>query len=186
LLARVKGRVASSAGVWPRLRPQFVPIIGTGLPMPALPQLLSLPSVPEAVRACVLAPGGCSAHDRPGVAHRVRSGGSSLPPKRSLRVYGRILRRGFPLPPRIAKSRTWGVALPPALERFFVATSMVVGPFMVDRRNSRPIQVGCDNILVYEYFHGDNGAGLGRATGWTGLVGQADPVLRPNGSKAAT
>ncbi|MBF0523994.1 MAG: glucosidase, partial [Deltaproteobacteria bacterium] len=29
-----------------------------------------------------------------------------------------------------------------------------------------------DNILFYEYFHGDNGAGLGAGhkTGWTGLV----------------
>jgi hypothetical protein len=31
----------------------------------------------------------------------------------------------------------------------------------------------CDYILFYEYFHGDNGAGLGAShqTGWTGLVG---------------
>ena len=30
-----------------------------------------------------------------------------------------------------------------------------------------------DNLLFYEYFHGDNGAGLGAShqTGWTGLVG---------------
>ena len=30
-----------------------------------------------------------------------------------------------------------------------------------------------DNILFYEYFHGDNGAGIGAShqTGWTGLVG---------------
>jgi hypothetical protein len=30
-----------------------------------------------------------------------------------------------------------------------------------------------DNILFYEYFHGDNGAGLGAShqTGWTGLIG---------------
>jgi hypothetical protein len=29
-----------------------------------------------------------------------------------------------------------------------------------------------DYILLYEYFHGDNGAGLGAShqTGWTGLV----------------
>ena len=29
-----------------------------------------------------------------------------------------------------------------------------------------------DQILFYEYFHGDNGAGLGAShqTGWTGLV----------------
>ena len=31
-----------------------------------------------------------------------------------------------------------------------------------------------DYILFYEYFHGDNGAGLGAShqTGWTGLVGK--------------
>ena len=30
----------------------------------------------------------------------------------------------------------------------------------------------CDNLLFYEYFHGDNGAGIGAShqTGWTGLV----------------
>jgi hypothetical protein len=30
----------------------------------------------------------------------------------------------------------------------------------------------CDHLLFYEYFHGDNGAGLGAShqTGWTGLV----------------
>jgi hypothetical protein len=29
-----------------------------------------------------------------------------------------------------------------------------------------------DNILFYEYFHGDNGAGLGAShqTGWTGII----------------
>jgi hypothetical protein len=32
-----------------------------------------------------------------------------------------------------------------------------------------------DNILFYEYFHGDNGAGLGAShqTGWTGVVARA-------------
>ena len=35
-----------------------------------------------------------------------------------------------------------------------------------------------DNVLFNEYFHGDNGAGLGAShqTGWTGLV--ADLILR--------
>jgi hypothetical protein len=38
-----------------------------------------------------------------------------------------------------------------------------------------------DNILFFEYFHGDNGAGLGAAhqTGWTGLV--ADVIRRRHG-----
>jgi hypothetical protein len=32
-----------------------------------------------------------------------------------------------------------------------------------------------DLILFYEYFHGDNGAGLGAShqTGWTGIVARA-------------
>jgi len=35
-----------------------------------------------------------------------------------------------------------------------------------------------DNLLFHEYFHGDNGAGLGAShqTGWTGLV--ADLIMR--------
>jgi hypothetical protein len=32
-----------------------------------------------------------------------------------------------------------------------------------------------DNLLFYEYFHGDNGAGLGAShqTGWTGVIARA-------------
>ena len=50
-----------------------------------------------------------------------------------------------------------------------------------------------DNILFYEYFHGDNGAGLGAShqTGWTGLVaklielfGRIDEVQFLNAGKA--
>jgi len=39
------------------------------------------------------------------------------------------------------------------------------------RKNSRKIHTA-DNILFYEYFHGDNGAGIGAShqTGWTGIV----------------
>ena len=39
-----------------------------------------------------------------------------------------------------------------------------------------------DNILFYEYFHGDNGAGLGAShqTGWTGIV--ADMIRRRHGA----
>jgi len=54
--------------------------------------------------------------------------------------------------------------------------------FLRDEHGRRPIYGGTekfqsdpfwrDNILFYEYFHGDNGAGLGAShqTGWTGLV----------------
>jgi hypothetical protein len=54
--------------------------------------------------------------------------------------------------------------------------------FLRDEDGRRPVFGGtekfqtdphwCDHILFYEYFHGDNGAGLGAShqTGWTGLV----------------
>jgi hypothetical protein len=43
-----------------------------------------------------------------------------------------------------------------------------------------------DNVLFNEYFHGDNGAGLGAShqTGWTGLV--AELILRSRGVPVAT
>ena len=54
--------------------------------------------------------------------------------------------------------------------------------FLRDERGRRPVYGGTetfqsdphwrDLLLFYEYFHGDNGAGLGAShqTGWTGLV----------------
>jgi hypothetical protein len=54
--------------------------------------------------------------------------------------------------------------------------------FLRDSRGRRPVYGGTrtfqddphwrDHILFYEYFHGDNGAGLGAShqTGWTGVV----------------
>ena len=54
--------------------------------------------------------------------------------------------------------------------------------FLLDEQGRRPVYGGTekfqsdphwrDHILFYEYFHGDNGAGLGAShqTGWTGLV----------------
>jgi hypothetical protein len=58
----------------------------------------------------------------------------------------------------------------------------LTGIFLRDKRGRRPVYGGTgkfqsdphwrDHILFYEYFHGDNGAGLGAShqTGWTGLV----------------
>ena len=55
--------------------------------------------------------------------------------------------------------------------------------FLQDGRGRRPVYGAAekfqndpywrDHLLFYEYFHGDNGAGLGAShqTGWTGLVG---------------
>jgi hypothetical protein len=54
--------------------------------------------------------------------------------------------------------------------------------FLKDANGKRPVYGGTkkfqddphwkDYILFYEYFHGDNGAGLGAShqTGWTGLI----------------
>ena len=64
----------------------------------------------------------------------------------------------------------------------------LVSLFLVDRNGSRPCFGGVqrmqtdprwrNNLLFHEYFHGDNGAGLGAShqTGWTGLV--ADVIRR--------
>ena len=58
----------------------------------------------------------------------------------------------------------------------------LTGIFLRDAHGRRPVYGGTekfqtdphwrDHILFYEYFHGDNGAGLGAShqTGWTGLV----------------
>jgi hypothetical protein len=58
----------------------------------------------------------------------------------------------------------------------------LAGTFLRDANGQRPVYGGTkvfqedphwrDLILFYEYFHGDNGAGLGAShqTGWTGLV----------------
>ena len=57
--------------------------------------------------------------------------------------------------------------------------------FLQDKQGQRPVYGGTekfqsdphwrDHILFYEYFHGDNGAGLGAShqTGWTGLVAKS-------------
>ena len=54
--------------------------------------------------------------------------------------------------------------------------------FLRDEDGRRPVFGGApklqtdphfrDHVLFYEYFHGDNGAGIGAShqTGWTGLV----------------
>jgi hypothetical protein len=61
-------------------------------------------------------------------------------------------------------------------------TRRLAGTFLRDVNGNRPVYGGTakfqndphwrDMILFYEYFHGDNGAGLGAShqTGWTGLI----------------
>jgi len=62
--------------------------------------------------------------------------------------------------------------------------------FTRDDQGQRPVYGGTekfqsdphwrDHVLFYEYFHGDNGAGLGAShqTGWTGLVAK---IIQMNG-----
>ena len=69
---------------------------------------------------------------------------------------------------------------------FEVACEIVnrlTGIFLRNQTGRRPVFGGAekfqsdpqwrDNLLFYEYFHGDNGAGIGAShqTGWTGIVG---------------
>jgi hypothetical protein len=61
-------------------------------------------------------------------------------------------------------------------------TRRLIRIFLRDEQGARPVHGGArkfqadrhwrDLILFYEYFHGDNGAGIGAShqTGWTGLV----------------
>jgi hypothetical protein len=65
----------------------------------------------------------------------------------------------------------------------------LVSTFLLDGDGHRPVYGGTqmfqedphwrDLILFYEYFHGDNGAGLGAShqTGWTGLVARLIQIL---------
>jgi hypothetical protein len=61
----------------------------------------------------------------------------------------------------------------------------LAGIFLRDEKGRRPVYGGArkfqedphwrDHVLFYEYFHGDNGAGLGAShqTGWTGIIARA-------------
>jgi hypothetical protein len=64
-------------------------------------------------------------------------------------------------------------------------TERLASIFIPDKDGHRPVNGGAekfqndpywrDHILFYEYFHGDNGAGIGAShqTGWTGLIASA-------------
>jgi hypothetical protein len=64
-------------------------------------------------------------------------------------------------------------------------TQRLANMFLRDKDGRRPVYGGTrkfqedphwrDLILFYEYFHGDNGAGLGAShqTGWTGVIARA-------------
>jgi hypothetical protein len=86
-------------------------------------------------------------------------------------------------------------------------TRRLVSIFLRDEQGARPVHGGVrkfqsdehwrDLILFYEYFHGDNGAGIGAShqTGWTGLVAplmqffgavDADTYLHAEAGRAPT
>ena len=64
-------------------------------------------------------------------------------------------------------------------------TRRLASIFLRDEQGRRPVYGGArkfqedphwrDYLLFYEYFHGDNGAGLGAShqTGWTGIIARA-------------
>jgi hypothetical protein len=66
----------------------------------------------------------------------------------------------------------------------------LIGTFVRDASGRRPVFGGAekfqtdphwrDNVLFYEYFHGDNGAGIGAShqTGWTGCIAR---IIQANG-----
>ena len=68
-------------------------------------------------------------------------------------------------------------------------TRRLTGIFLRDEKGRRPVYGGNekfqtdphwrDQVLFYEYFHGDNGAGLGAShqTGWSGLVAKLIQLL---------
>jgi hypothetical protein len=55
-------------------------------------------------------------------------------------------------------------------------------PCSAGRAGCSTTRRGKDNLVFNEYFHGDNGAGLGAShqTGWTGLI--ADVIRRRHGA----
>jgi hypothetical protein len=67
--------------------------------------------------------------------------------------------------------------------------------FLKDQQGRRPVYGGspkfqedphwCDLILFYEYFHGDNGAGLGAShqTGWTGVIARGMQIFATSTAK---
>ena len=68
-------------------------------------------------------------------------------------------------------------------------TGRLIGIFVADEQGRRAVFGGAekfqndphwrDYVLFYEYFHGDNGAGLGAShqTGWTGLIAKLIQML---------
>ena len=71
--------------------------------------------------------------------------------------------------PRCTRSRARSPSVWRASSR---STAAGGGRSSAPRRSSPTIALWRDHLLFYEYFHGDNGAGIGAShqTGWTGLI----------------
>jgi hypothetical protein len=75
-------------------------------------------------------------------------------------------------------------------------TRRLASIFLRDGQGRRPVYGGArkfqedphwrDYLLFYEYFHGDNGAGLGAShqTGWTGIIARAMHLFATSTPKA--
>ena len=124
----------------------------------------------------------CSAATRTGAA---RSGCRSTTSRSaSSCIYQRFFGDDFTVeyPTGSGKQRTFGEIAQDLADR-------IVAIWLPDADGRRPVYGGTerlqtdpawkDNLLFNEYFHGDNGAGLGAThqTGWTALV--ADLILDP-------
>ena len=70
----------------------------------------------------------------------------------------------------------------------FLQDAAAAGPCTAGSRCCRPTRTGATCVLFYEYFHGDNGAGIGAShqTGWTGRWPPPPAVPRLNAERLLT
>ena len=118
----------------------------------------------------------CSAATRTGAA---RSGSRSTTCSsrrcRSSTTTTATTSRSSARPARARMLTLWEVAdgaVAPADRASSCATTTAAARSSAASSGSRPTRTGATYVLFHEYFHGDNGAGLGAShqTGWTGLV----------------
>jgi hypothetical protein len=106
--------------------------------------------------------------------------------RRFARRVGDTLEVEFPV--GSGEQRTLGEIVAELSERLisiFLADSDGRRPVFGGQKPFAPDGAWRDRLLFYEYFHGDNGAGLGAShqTGWTGLV--ADMIVRLSAARVA-
>ena len=78
----------------------------------------------------------------------------------------------YRLGPAISRSSRWRRSSPGASAVVFLRGPDGRRPVFGDTRKFQTDPHWRDHLLFYEYFHGDNGAGIGAShqTGWTGFV----------------